>query len=206
MRSRESRKEQLQRAEWGFRRIGLRYPLLGGSTVGPPKRLWLSSAISHLGIRGVYLMHTGEPAVNARVPASELPMTVCHELAHQIGFAREEEANFVGYLACAMHPDAEFRYSAALEATIYALGALSRADPRAYERLIGALSPAVRRDWEAQRAFWERYETPLKRFGSRVNDAYLKSQGQEEGVRSYGRMVDLLVADRRARPDPPSGE
>ena len=27
-----------------------------------------------------------------------------------------------------------------------------------------------------------------------LNDAYLKANGQTEGVRSYGRMVDLLIA------------
>ena len=206
MRLRGSASKVFDQSSWGFRRIGLRYPLLADATVGPPKRTLFSSAVSHLGLRGVYLMHTSEPTVNTSIPDSELPITVCHELAHQSGFAREEEANFVGYLACAMHPDVEFQYSAALEALTYTLGALSRADPETHRVLLDELAPGVRRDRNAQRAFWKRYETPVKKLASRVNDTYLKSQGQEEGVGSYGKMVDLLVADRRAYGDPPTGE
>ena len=39
-----------------------------------------------------------------------------------------------------------------------------------------------------------RFTGPLQQAGSAINNAYIKSTGQPEGVRSYGRVVDLLLA------------
>ena len=60
------------------------------------------------------------------------------------------------------------------------------------ERTLGA-------DWQAEADFWQKYKTPVRAIGQRVNDAYLKSQGQTEGIRTYGMMVDLLIADHRRK-------
>ncbi len=60
-------------------------------------------------------------------------------------------------------------------------------------------SEGVKRDWAAERAHSKRYRTAWSKVRRHINDAYLKSQGQTEGVRSYGRTVDLLIADQRRR-------
>jgi hypothetical protein len=175
-----------------------------------PKPVLLSTGMSYLGITGIYLPFTAEANVNAIVPASQLPFTGCHELAHQGGIAPEDEANFLAYAACVRHPDADFRYSGALNAALYALGALAGVDAGRATRL-AQWSPAVRRDLDALRAWNERYRGPAETAARAVNDAYLKAQGVPEGVRSYGRMVDLLVLERRratrapASPGPPTG-
>jgi hypothetical protein len=157
----------------------------------------LSELLSHLGIAGIFVPLTAEPHVNTTVPPGHLPFFAAHEVAHLAGFAREDEANYLGYLACRRHPDRDYRYSGTLGASIYALGALSRVAPEAARRLAAARSPGVQRDVEAIREWWQRYEGRMSRTSRRVNDAYLKSQGQREGVASYGRMVDLLIAERR---------
>ena len=54
--------------------------------------------LSYLGISGIFIPFTCEANVNATLPDWEIPFTACHELAHQRGFAREDEANYVGYL------------------------------------------------------------------------------------------------------------
>jgi hypothetical protein len=163
-----------------------------------PKPVLLSTGLSYLGITGIYFPFTAEANVNVVVPDSQLPFTACHELAHQGGIAPEDEANFVAYVACLRHPDADFRYSGALNAALYALHALASVDPaRAAQR--AQWSPAVRRDLDALRAWNERYRGPAETAARAVNNAYLKTQGVDDGVRSYGRMVDLLVLERRAR-------
>jgi hypothetical protein len=155
--------------------------------------------MSYLGISGIFIPFTGEANVNGTVPDWEIPFTAAHELAHQRGFAREEEANYVGYLACLAHPDRDFQYSGTFRAGLYALSALGRADRKAYGELRGSLAPPLRRDLAALFAWQRRYESRLGEVQDKVNDAYLKTQGQADGVRSYGRMVDLLLAERRAK-------
>jgi hypothetical protein len=192
----DSRSGALRRAARGYEAAaarGLRVPEVGGR----PKPVALSPVMSYLGITGIFSPFTGEANVNMTVPDWTLPFTAAHELAHQRGFAREDEANYVGYVACRAHPDRDFQYSGTFEAGLYVLGALARADRAEYGRQRAALSPPLRRDLAVLAAWRARYTSRLGEVQDRVNDAYLKSQGQREGVRSYGRMVDLLVGERR---------
>jgi hypothetical protein len=175
--------------------------------VGRAKPVLLSPVMSYLGIGGIYAPFTGEANVNATLPDWDRPFTVCHELAHQSGFAREDEANFLAYLACRSHPDRDFQYSGTFQAALYVLGALAAADRPAYDAARAALPAPLQRDLAALAAWRQRYKSRLSGVQDRVNDTYLRSQGQREGVRSYGRMVDLLLAERRgsaspARPSP----
>ena len=185
-------------ASLGNRALVERFPALAGPTPRP-KGAMASPLLSRLGVAGIYLPFTAEALVNVSLPEVELPFSASHEVAHAQGFAREDEANFVAYVACRLHPDLDFRYSGALIAGFYVLAALDSADRPAARELERLRSQAVRRDVAAVAAWSARYEGPLREAGERVNDAYLRSQGAREGVRSYGRMVDLLLAERRTR-------
>jgi hypothetical protein len=187
----------LVRSTRAARAASERYAALRGP-FAPPKPVLLSTGMSYLGMSGIYLPFTAEANVNVIVPDSQLPFTASHELAHQGGIAPEDEANFLAYVACVRHPDADFRYSGALNAALYALHALAASDTQRAQRL-SQWSPAVRRDLAALAEWNERYRGPAETAARAVNDAYLKTQGVDEGVRSYGRMVDLLVLERRAR-------
>jgi hypothetical protein len=163
-----------------------------------PKASRLSAALARLGISGIFVPFTGEPLVNDLLPDSELPWSAAHEVAHARGWAREDEANFLAFQACREHADPGFRYSAFLVASLYAVRALAEADPQAARPVSAQRSAAVRRDIEAVLAYQRRYEGRLADAGDRVNDLYLRAQGESRGVRSYGRMVDLMLAERRA--------
>jgi hypothetical protein len=179
----------------GFNGLGHRLPVF--SRTARVKAPFASPLLSYLGIAGIYIPFTAEPHLNGTLPDSEIPFTASHEMAHEQGFAREDEANFVGYLACRGHPQAVFRYSGELRASLYAVAALHGIDPGAARALQSRRSAAVRRDLAALHAWHERYASRAADVQRRVNDAYLKSQGQKLGVQSYGRMVDLLLAERR---------
>ena len=186
------------RSDRGFREAAALYTVLAGRPARA-KPLMASRAFSYLGITGIFFPWTGEPNVNADVPDPDLPFSISHEMAHAKGFAREDEAGYVGYLACRFHPDQDFRYSGVLAASVYALNALAGVDRTGHRDVAGRRSAAVRRDLQALQAWSDRYSGRLSRVSRKVNNAYLRSQGQPEGVRSYGRMVDLLIAERRAR-------
>jgi hypothetical protein len=194
----DGRRGALLRAGRGYEapEVALRLPVPRLSA--PPKLVLFSPLMSYLGIGGIFIPFTCEANVNATLPDWEIPFTSAHELAHQRGFAREEEANYVGYLACRAHPDRDFQYSGTFRAALYALSALGQVDRSSYGRLRGRLTAPLPRDLAALAAWHRRYESRLGEVQERVNDAYLKTQGQADGVRSYGRMVDLLLAERRA--------
>jgi hypothetical protein len=192
----------MQRAGRGFRAPELaELPFAAAAARAAPKLPLVSPLLWRAGISGIYVPFTGEAHVNATLPHPDVPFAACHELAHLAGFAREDEASYVGYRACRAHPDPDFRYSALFAASLYAAAALARVDREQYEEVSAVRSPAVRRDVEAVWTWSRRYQGAVRRTAERVNDGYLKSQGHALGIRSYGRMVDLMLAERRrARP------
>jgi hypothetical protein len=193
----------LDRTPRGFDRVAPRYPALAGRPPRP-KPVFLSEAMSWLGLSGIYSPFTGEANVNTTAPIPALPFTAAHETAHQRGLAREDEANFGSYLACLAHPDPDFRYSGLLAASLHTSAALRGVDEARARDVEALRSPAVGRDLQALREWEARHEGPVARTAEKVNDAYLKSQGAMDGVRSYGRMVDLLLAERRAQAGRPA--
>ncbi len=170
----------------------------GAGAWARPKPVAASILMSYLGISGIYFPFTGEPNVNVDLPQPEIPFTAAHELAHARGYAREDEANYLAALTCRTHPDRDVRYSGALLASLYAVSALGPVDPAAARRLRELRSDAVARDVAAMAAWSRRYEGAATHVAHAVNDAYLRGQGQRAGARSYGRMVDLLIGERRA--------
>ena len=165
--------------------------------VPPAKGALSSPLLSWLGIAGIYLPWFSEPLVNTGPPAWQLPFTAAHEAAHQQGWAREDEANFLAWKTLQDHPESAAQYAAALGALPYVAGALVSVGPEgvlAWQKVSASLEPAVKADWQANQQWWQAYQGPVQRVAQAVNDTYLKSQGQSDGVRSYGRMVDLLLA------------
>jgi hypothetical protein len=166
--------------------------LFGTAVVSPPKRTVSYPVLGVLGISGIYSPFTGEAIVNTISTDPFLPSVMCHELAHRLGFAPEEDANFVAFLACMESEDPLFRYSGALMAYAYCYGALSDSE---YKQLLWARMPEeTLLDYSRNREAWARYDGPLREKAQAVNNAYLQSMGQPEGIRSYGRVVDLLIA------------
>lgn len=167
---------------------------------GPIKRpLILSRALDWLGISGFYLPFTGEANVNRGIPDVTYPHTAAHEKSHQRGLNPEDEANFFGYLAAVSAPDPVARYSAYLFAQRQLLNALWIPDEERTRELVELRLPGVQRDVDAIRAYWARFEGPVREASRHTNDAFLKTNRVEGGVHSYARSVELLVAWARAR-------
>ena len=163
-------------------------------TNGKPKPVLFSEVMSYLDISGIYCPFTFEANVNVHMNDVLIPVTMCHELSHLSGYMREDEANFIAFLACLQSDDPKFRYSGVYLASVHAMNALLTVDSDLWNRADALKSDALRRDIRSNNAYWKQYETPVSEVSDRVNDAYLKANGQENGLRSYGRMVDLLLA------------
>lgn len=159
-----------------------------------PKELIVSEVLSYQGLTGIYLPFTVEANYNGDMPAYDKPFTACHELSHLRGFMQEEEANFIAFLACIGSERADFRYSGYLSGWVYCMNALYRADYESWQEVRPMLSSAAEPDLAANNDFWDRYEGIISESADQVNDAYLKANGQADGVQSYSRMTDLIVA------------
>lgn len=159
-----------------------------------PKYVLGAQGMSWAGISGIYIPFTVEPNVNTHQPALLIPSSAAHESAHSLGIAREDEANFAAYLACLSSNDPVLQYSGVMLALIHCGNELYRARHAAYKELYDTYSQGMLRDLADYDAYWDRYEGPVEEAVNNVNDGYLKYNGQEEGVKSYGEMVDLLLA------------
>lgn len=195
-----SAKEALSRVPGIYDKISDEYEVFAGD-YSAPKPVYASPLMNYTQITGIYMMFTAEANVNV---AAETPMilsTACHEAAHQRGFAREDEANFIAYLACREGGDDYFKYSGALLALINSMNKLYAADSDKYYELRETYSEKINTDLAHHSAFWAKYEGPVAESVEKANNTYLKSNNQQDGVKSYGRMVDLLLAERRDRLD-----
>ena len=146
----------------------------------------------------MFFPFTVESNINVAGPFFTIPAVMTHELAHQCGFMREDEADFISYLACKGADDELMRYSGLLLAYDRSISALRKADPDAAAEIASGLSPSVRRDMAQRAVFWAQHEGAISEASTAANDAYLKANRQSDGVQSYGRMVDLLLAEQRA--------
>jgi len=170
-----------------------------GVSPSKPKPVAASKAMSYAGISGIYIPFTGEANVNAHIPDSSLPFTMAHELAHAAGVAPENEANYAAFLACRLNPNVEFRYSGYLSAFAFSYNALVREDAEAAYALRRQLDERVEADLRARSEYWSRFEGKVSEAATRMNNAYLMAMSQTHGVKSYGMVVDLLIADYVAR-------
>lgn len=190
---------QMRWAAWGqeaMTALGREYPGLSGY-YPKAKPVAISWILSIQQLSGIYSPFTVEGNYNRAMTDYNIPHTICHELSHLRGFMREDEANFIGYLACIKSDKKIFQYSGYLTGWIYAGNALAGQDVDSYRELYGKLHPQAVEDLRENSRFWNQYEGKVAEVSSQVNDTYLKINDQKEGVKTYGRMVDLMLAYHR---------
>lgn len=163
------------------------------------KRVMLSEPMTYTHISGVYTFFTGEANINTNFPDYTLPYTAAHELAHQRGIAREDEANFVAFLVCKDSDDVYIRYSAYLNMYEYLRNALYAANTDYYTETYYSVPVNCRKEMTAYSKFFDKYrENVIEEVSETVNDTFLTINGTE-GTRSYGMVVDLAVAYYKAQ-------
>ena len=169
------------------------FSIFAGDT-SPVKKLGWSDMYSSMGITGFTCFLTGEAAVNPQTPVQGLPFTICHEMAHRMCVAQEDEANFSAYLACVANSSKEFQYSAYFMAYRYCYNALHSSDPAIAARVNKSCSPELLHDMTAYSQFFSsKRDQTATQVADTVNDTYLKVSGDGDGLASYGKVCDLLV-------------
>ena len=161
------------------------------STIKP---VMLSEPMTYTHITGVYTFFTGEANLNTNGPDYSLVHTAAHELAHQRGIAREDEANFIAFLVCTESDDPYIRYSGYLNLCEYVLNALYSANVELWETTYKKLDNRAIYEMIAYNEHYEKYrDNVVGDISGAINDAYLQANGTQGSV-SYGLVVDLMVA------------
>lgn len=189
-----------QSARAAFEDFAAQYDFMqmGFGNFGRPKPVFFSEVMAHLQISGVYSPYTFEANVCTAGPDFLRGATMMHEQSHLRGFMNEAEANFIAYLAGVQSDDLFFKYSSTCLALLHSTNALYSADYEAWYNLRIRYPSYINADMAAQNAYIDAHSTPVAEISDKVNDTYLKLNDQKEGVKSYGKMVDLLLAYKKA--------
>jgi len=149
---------------------------------------------NYFGFQGYYNPFSGEGQVNTTIPRFLEPFVSAHEVAHQLGYAKENEANFVAFIACRSYPNSTFRYSLYFDMYLYAVTELGRKDSLLARSYFEKLNPQVKKDIEDYKDFLRRNRNPVEPVISWIYDGYLQANDQPEGKRSYNQVVAFLIA------------
>jgi hypothetical protein len=176
----------------GYRRLAKKYPFFRYEHASTKTSLF-SLPLTYMGFSGYLNPFTNEAQVNSMLPMHTFPATAAHEMAHQIGYASESEANFVGFLATVENQDLNIKYSGYMMALNYCLYNWKVRNEKIFDQLKKTVNPGVIANFKESQDFWESYQSFIEALFEVFYDNFLKVNKQEEGLDSYSRFVDLLV-------------
>lgn len=187
-----SKRELIKLTPKGFEQLAKDYPHLS-YWPSSLKRSLYSLPLTYMGFSGYLNPFTNEAQIDGLIPAYNYPTTSSHEIAHQLGYAAENEANFIGALAAIKHENIYFNYSGYSFALRHCLNEIYRRDPVKYEDLVMKINIGILKNYEESRLFWKSYENISETFFKNTYNGYLKANNQKGGIESYSYVVALLV-------------
>ncbi|MDO4230035.1 MAG: DUF3810 domain-containing protein [Capnocytophaga sp.] len=152
-----------------------------------------STFLTYMGYSGYLNPFTNEAQVNGKMIGYAVPVTACHEIAHQMGYAAENEANYLGYLATQKSENQYFKYSASLFALRYLLNETHKVNPEKYQEFTSQIRKGIFKNYKEVREFWQQYENKAEPIFKASYDAFLKANKQQQGIQSYNFVVGLLI-------------
>ncbi|MEO5966957.1 MAG: DUF3810 domain-containing protein [Ferruginibacter sp.] len=182
--------EQVNQA---FQSASIKYPFLKYKYPSIKSSLW-GWLGNYTGFTGYYNPFTGEAQINTLVPKFLHPYIACHEVAHQLGYAKEMEANFVGFLAAKSSDNPSFHYSVYLDLFTYANRSLYYVDTAQALALRDKLNDAVKTDISVWREFNRRHKNPVEPIIRWTYGKFLQSNNQPDGIYSYDQVITFMVA------------
>ncbi|MFD2516841.1 DUF3810 domain-containing protein [Salinimicrobium flavum] len=184
--------ELLKMTRDGYENIDDTFPELEYDRVSLKRSLY-SLPLTYMGFNGYLNPITQEGQVNTVILPYKIPTTASHEIGHQLGFAKENEANFLACLTTMNHPDEYFRYSGYTFALSYCLSELYVRNPELTDVLLGEVNHGIRLNYLEVREFWARHANPFEPFFMYTYNSFLRANNQPEGMKSYSYVVALLV-------------
>lgn len=190
-----SRKEIYSKASEAYKLLANKYPQFNYQFPSVKNSL-VSTLQSYNGTSGYLNPITNEAQVNAKIPKQGYAATACHEIAHQLGWSAENEANFIAFLATSFSNDVYFNYSGYRMVFAYCIGELRKRNPEKYKEVLAKVNKGILKDFSLNNSFWKTYKNPIEPYIKKGYNSYLKANNQKNGIASYSYVVDLLIAYR----------
>lgn len=187
-----SKRELIAMAPKGYQKLSKEFPHLAYQPSSLKRSLY-SLPLTYMGFSGYLNPFTNEAHIDGLIPGYKYPTTCSHEIAHQIGYAAENEANFIGSMAAMHHEDPYFQYSGYTFALAHCLSDLYRRDPDKQEELFKKINIGILKNYQEARDFWESYQNPSEIFFKNTYSGFLKANNQTGGIDSYSYVVALFV-------------
>ncbi|WP_417876666.1 DUF3810 domain-containing protein [Winogradskyella sediminis] len=187
-----TKSEILAKVKDGYQTLSNKYTHLTYQPKSIKKSLY-SLPLTYMGFSGYLNPFTNEAQVNGLISTYKFPTTACHEAAHQLGYAAENEANFIGSLAAIHNDDLYFKYSGYTFALRYCLAEIFKRDPELYDTIIVSVNPGILKNYQEVQDFWVSYKNPIEPIFEKTFDSFLKANNQSAGMKSYSYVVALLV-------------
>jgi len=176
----------------GYQNLEKEYPNLYYSPKSIKNSTW-SLGLTYMGYSGYFNPLTGEAQVNRLIKTHKFPVVSCHEQAHQIGYAAENEANFIATLAALHNDDPYIQYTGYIFALRYCVNEIARRDIKMYEEILPTINFGILESYREMREFWDSYKNPFENISKAIWDQFLKANNQSKGIMSYSYMVALVV-------------
>jgi hypothetical protein len=176
-----------------YRQLSASYPMFSYPSPSVKSSLY-SSLGNWMGFTGYYNPFSGEAQVNTTVPVFVQPFTSCHEIGHQLGYAKENEANIAGYLSARSSVDPAFQYSVYFDLYLYAASELYVRDSMLLKPIRQQLKPDIRGDYRELQQFLRQFSNPIEPYIRKLYGKYLKANEQPQGIMSYNEVIAWLVA------------
>tara|TARA_R110000796_G_scaffold252631_1_gene389221 strand:- start:107021 stop:108088 length:1068 start_codon:yes stop_codon:yes gene_type:complete len=186
-------KEIFKKTVEGYNTLKKIHPSLSYEQASLKESLF-STALSYMGYGGYLNPFTNEAQVNGLIPPFRFPVVSGHEVGHQIGYSAENETNLIGYLVTVHNEDIYFKYAAYAYALSYCLSDIKENDEATFNMLIPKLNSGVRKNYLELNTFWQQYENVTEPIFKSVFNTFLKANNQNDGIKSYSKVVILLVS------------
>ncbi|TVZ60139.1 uncharacterized protein DUF3810 [Flavobacteriaceae bacterium MAR_2010_105] len=187
-----SKTELLNMVPEGYHNLAEKFPHLDYQPKSLKRSIY-SLQLTYMGFSGYLNPFTNEAQIDGLIPTYKYPTTSSHEAAHQLGYAAENEANFIGSMAAMHHDNRYFNYSGYTFALNYCLNELYKTAPEHYEQLMNTIHKGILKNYREMRDFWNAYENPLEPAFKSSYNSFLKANNQAKGIESYNYAVALWV-------------
>ncbi|MHC0445555.1 DUF3810 domain-containing protein [Flavobacterium sp. 3-218] len=176
----------------GYQNLAKQYPFFEYKILSV-KKSFFSLPLSYMGFGGYLNPFTNEAQVNDLLPKYNFPVTTCHEMAHQIGFASESECNFIGVMATTNNKNLYFKYSGYTLTLGYCLSIWRQKNEAIYKQLIKSVHKGILNNYQEDVDFGKKYKSPAEPFFKFLYDNFLKTNNQKDGMESYSKFIDLMI-------------
>jgi len=187
-----SKNELLDKSANGYSQLAAIFPNLEHTTQSTKLSLY-SLPLTYMGFSGYLNPFTNEAQIDGLIPLYQYPTTACHEQAHQLGYAAENETNFIGCLAAIYNDDLYFKYSGYTFALRHCINEVYNRDKETHKALVLTINKGILLNYKESHTFWSSYENPLEPVFKLLYGNFLKANNQDKGIESYSYAVALMV-------------